>query len=100
MTQVPPAAPAPSGQAKTNTLSIIALIASLVQCIPIVSPIVAVILGHIAMKQIKERSEGGRTLAIIALILGYLGLVVWIVVLVTGGLGAIFGDWQTESAPY
>jgi hypothetical protein len=91
MTQAPPTAPAPSGQAKTNTLAIVALIVSLVQCIPIVSPVAAVILGHIAMKQIRERSEGGRGLAIAALILGYLGLVVWIVLLVSGVLWMILG---------
>jgi uncharacterized membrane protein len=84
-----PAAPPPAG--KTNTLAIVALIVSIVQCVPIISPIAALILGYMARKQIKERGEGGDVLAIIAMILGALGLVLWVLAIVTGGLSVIFG---------
>lgn len=63
-----PYASAPAGP-KTNTLSIIALVLSILWI-----SIPAVICGHIAMSQIKTRGEGGRGIAIASLIIGYVGI--------------------------
>jgi peptidyl-prolyl cis-trans isomerase B (cyclophilin B) len=74
----PTAAPAYAQQPyaagpKTNVLAIISLVLGI-----IFVSIGAVITGHIALSQIKKRGEGGQILAIIGLILGYLGCLVWI----------------------
>lgn len=55
--------------APTNTLAPIALVAA------ILASIVGVVLGHIALSQIKQRGETGRGLAIAALAVGYVQLV-------------------------
>jgi Domain of unknown function (DUF4190) len=47
--------------------------------------IVAIILGHIARRQIRRTGEGGRSLATAGLILGYIGL------LLTVGLALALG---------
>jgi len=60
--------------AKTNGLAIASLIVSFLGF-----SIVGVVLGHIAISQIKSRGEGGSPLAIIGLILGYLGCLAWLV---------------------
>lgn len=77
-------APPPAG--KTNTLAIIALIASFF------ISIVGVVLGHIALSQIKRTGEGGRGLAIAALVIGYLGILFAIIlVIVMAGAAAQSG---------
>ena len=43
----------------------------------------AVILGHVALSQIRRRGEGGRNLAITGLILGYGSLLAWFVLIVS-----------------
>lgn len=58
----------------TNGLAIAALVLSLACLSP-----VAVVLGHVSLGQIKRSREGGRELAIIGLVFGYLGLLLWIV---------------------
>ena len=79
----PPAAPTPppayaqqpyAAGPKTNVMAIISLIASIIGF-----SILGVIFGHIALVQIKQRQEGGHVLAIIGLILGYLGCLGWII---------------------
>lgn len=58
----------PPQQAKTNTLAIVSLVSAFL------ISIVAVITGHMALKQIELTGEQGRGLAIAGLILGYIGL--------------------------
>lgn len=55
---------------KTNTLAIVSLVSSFFVSL------VAVITGHIALGQIKQRGEAGRGLAIAGLVIGYLGIAV------------------------
>lgn len=43
-------------------------------CIPPIGWIVAVIMGHIALSEIKASGQGGRGMAIAGLVMGYLGL--------------------------
>jgi peptidyl-prolyl cis-trans isomerase B (cyclophilin B) len=65
---------APAATAKTNTLAIIALVASFF------ISIVGIVLGHVALNQIKTTGEGGRGLAIAALVIGYLSVAVGVIV--------------------
>lgn len=90
-------APGPAGQpgpAKTNTLAIIALIVSIV-----VSNLIGLILGIIALNQIKRTGEGGRGLAVAAIVIGavltVIGLIVAIWFLQNGA--DIFSDLLKET---
>ena len=58
---------------KTNGLAIASLITSFF------ISIVGIILGHIALSQIKRTGENGRGLAIAGLVIGYLGLFIGII---------------------
>ncbi|GGA57440.1 hypothetical protein GCM10011490_04000 [Pseudoclavibacter endophyticus] len=71
-------------QEKTNTMAIIALVGS------ILIPIVGIICGHIALNQIKKTGEGGRVLAIIGLVIGYVYTAIAIIgiIIVFAGIGA------------
>jgi hypothetical protein len=70
MTQAPP----PPATPKTNGLAIASLvlgIASIV-CLGCVAGIPAIICGHLALKQIAARGEGGAGMAKAGLIIGYI----------------------------
>ncbi len=67
--------------AKTNTLAIAALISSFFVSL------LGIILGHIALNQIKTTGEGGRGLAIAALVIGYVSLA-FAVIFIIVALGA------------
>ena len=71
----PYAAPvgAPAG-GKTNTLSIISLVLSIIGV-----HLGGIITGHIALGQIKRTGESGRGLALAGTIIGYVGLVAVII---------------------
>lgn len=60
-----------AAQRKTNPLAITSLVCA---CLPflVVTPIAAVVCGHIARKQIRERGEGGEGIALGGLIVGYI----------------------------
>lgn len=63
--------------ARTNVLAIISLVASLigfVLILPVVGSLAGVITGHISLKQIKERGERGRGMALAGVIIGYVTL--------------------------
>jgi hypothetical protein len=63
----------------TNGLAIASLVCGCAQFIAwIVTGIPAIILGHIALAQIKRTGQEGRGMAIAGLVLGYLGLVAFI----------------------
>jgi hypothetical protein len=74
---VPTPAPTPAPvapAAKWNVLSIVSLVTSILGL-----SLVGIITGHISLSQIKKTGEQGNVLAIIGLILGYLGAVGWII---------------------
>lgn len=62
--------------AATNTLAILALISAFVA--PFIVPVV---LGHISTSQIRRTGEGGRGLALAALILGYIQVAFWALII-------------------
>jgi hypothetical protein len=79
--------------AKWNVLAIVSLVTSVVGI-----SLAGVITGHIALGQIKKTGEQGNVLAIIGLILGYLGLVagiifaiLYIAIFAAAGAGSISG---------
>jgi peptidyl-prolyl cis-trans isomerase B (cyclophilin B) len=76
-------APAPAA-AKTNGLAIAALVSSFF------ISLLGIILGHIALNQIKTTGEGGRGLAIAALVIGYVSIAfaVILIVVVMGSAAA------------
>ena len=66
----------PTMPAKTNTLAIIALVSSFF------ISLLGVILGHIALNQIKTTGEGGRGLAIAALVIGYVSMALAVILII------------------
>lgn len=90
----PGAAPAygqPAGT-KTNTLAIVALVASLIGLVSGIGFLAGIICGHISLGQIKKTGEQGRGLAIAGLIIGYVGIVLSIIItiVVFASLAAIY----------
>lgn len=69
----------------TNALAVATLVLALCG-----TAILPVILGHIALRQIRARDEAGTGLAISGLVLGYLQIVLYVVffVMVAGGIWA------------
>jgi len=62
-------------QSSTNVLAVIALAAGIAQVVlSFIGAIAAVVLGHIALAQIKRTGDNGYGLALTGLILGYLGI--------------------------
>ncbi|MGV0715517.1 DUF4190 domain-containing protein [Mycolicibacterium sp. XJ662] len=85
--------------AKTNGMSIAALVCSLV-----FAPL-GIIFGHIALSQIKRTGEDGKGFAIAGLVIGYIFtalLVVYIVVVVIflGALGSAINDSTYYDSTY
>ncbi|MFT0846836.1 DUF4190 domain-containing protein [Actinomycetaceae bacterium L2_0104] len=58
----------------TNSLAVISLVTGIL-CFAIIP----VVLGHAALMQIKRSGEGGSSLAIIGLVLGYLQIIAYVV---------------------
>lgn len=71
---------------RINVMSAVALGASITGFISIIGFIAGIVLGHIALSQLKYRKESGRGLAIAALAISYsvLGLAILLVLLVIG----------------
>lgn len=66
-----PYATAYTQQATTNTFAIISFISSITAFFFGITALAGIIFGHIALKQIRERGEGGRGFALAGLIMGY-----------------------------
>jgi hypothetical protein len=81
-----------------NAMAIISLVLGILGLVLFfgVASIPAVILGHIARKQIRERDEDGDGIALAGLILGWIG--VGLVLLVIGFVVVVFGAVAVGSA--
>ena len=66
-----PQAPVSAPYAQTNTMALIGFVLSVVGFFSFISAIPGVVLGHIALKQIKNTGEGGHGFAVAALAVGY-----------------------------
>ncbi len=78
------AAEAPKAKAhfdftKLNTLAVV----SLATAVSGFGSVAAIITGHISLAQLKKSNESGRGLALTGMILGYVGIGLWII----GGIG-------------
>lgn len=82
MSTSPSQAPVQSLTAKTNTLAIAALISSFI------ISVLGIVLGHIALNQIKRTGENGRGLAIAALVIGYVAVGITVLVIIIGAIAA------------
>lgn len=79
------------GSERTNVLAIVSLVSAFF------ISLVAIITGHIALSQIKRTGEKGRGLALAGLILGYVGILLFFVVIV-GAIGSA-GKVTTNAGP-
>ncbi|MCS4277582.1 hypothetical protein M2390_002791 [Mycetocola sp. BIGb0189] len=70
---------------KTSVMAILALIFGI-----LVAP-VGIVLGHIALKQLKTSGEGGEGLAKAGLIIGYIFFALWILINIVGVITALAG---------
>ncbi|WP_309131561.1 DUF4190 domain-containing protein [Brevibacterium sp.] len=63
-----------------NTLAIIGMVASIFGFVSsiFIAGIAGIIMGHIALKQIRERGERGEGMAKAALWVGYIGTALWV----------------------
>ena len=88
MSEPTPYAASPAGApvAKFNVLSIISLVTSIIGL-----SLVGIITGHISMSQIKKTGEQGKVLAIVGLVLGYIGFVIGTIVVITVVAGIALG---------
>ncbi|MDR1824263.1 MAG: DUF4190 domain-containing protein [Bifidobacteriaceae bacterium] len=65
--------------APTNGLAVAALVCALVGVfvVPLAGSAVAIVLGAVALRQVKARNQAGRGMALAGLIVGIVGLVMW-----------------------
>ncbi len=73
--------------AKTNALAIVSLVLGIVWFFWIGS-LVGLILGLIALRQIRERDEGGRGIAIAGIVLGAVGVAILALLIILAAIGA------------
>lgn len=66
----------------TNTLAIVGMVLSLVGIVIGVTAIVGAILGHVALGQIKRTGEGGRGMALTAVIAGWVVTGLWLLFII------------------
>jgi hypothetical protein len=78
-----PGATAYTGQ-KTNSLAVAALVCGIVQFFGfwLLGTVPAIVLGHMARNQIRQRNEQGAGLALAGLILGYVGIALTVIVVI------------------
>lgn len=71
---------------QTSVLAVVSLVSGLLWFLWIGS-IIAVITGHAARKEVREQGYNGDTLAVIGLVLGYLGLasLAWLTIMWVAG---------------
>ena len=66
---------------RTNPLAITSMILSLVSLAFVITSIAGVVLGHIALSQIRRTGEGGRGMAITGVVVGYVLSAFWLLMI-------------------
>jgi hypothetical protein len=70
---------------RTNSLAVASLACGIGQFMfPVIAAIPAIVLGHVARRQIRETGEEGAGLATAGLVLGWIGLALTLLVIVAG----------------
>ena len=79
-----PSGGAAYGQPQTNNLAVASMICGIVQFFGfwLLGTIPAIVLGHMARKQIRQRNEQGAGMALAGLILGYVGVALTVIVVI------------------
>lgn len=70
----------------TNGMAVASLVLSLVGwfMVPVIAPVLGVIFGHVARRQIENTGQRGGGMAVAGLVLGYINLALWLIgILVT-----------------
>lgn len=81
----PPAGHTAYAPGTTNSLAVVSLVAGVAGYViphPFIAGLIAIVTGHMARRQIRQTGEGGSTLALIGLILGYVHLALSILLVV------------------
>jgi amino acid transporter len=65
---------------RTNVLAVIALVCGVAQFAVILTGIPAIVIGHIARRQIRRTGEDGDGMALAGLILGYIGVAFLVII--------------------
>lgn len=61
--------------------------------------LLGVILGHISLGQVKRNGEGGKGFAITGLVVGYIGIIGWVIALIVMLIFfAVFGAALTDAS--
>ena len=85
---------APRGPSRSNGAAIGSLICGLLFCIPYVTSLVAIILGIVGVRNAREPNTGGKGMSIAGIVLGVLGLGMW--VLFAGGIFALIKGTEAQ----
>src|SRR5687768_3906578 len=67
----------PMERPRTSGAAITSLILGILGCVPLITSILAVILGIVGIRATRQPNVGGRGLAIAGLILGLIGIIGW-----------------------
>lgn len=69
---------------KMNVLALVSMICGIAGLIilPFLASVAAIVMGHIAVSQLKRSQEQGKGMAITGLVLGYSGIGLWLVIVV------------------
>src|SRR5690606_15722068 len=64
--------------------AVFGLLVLLLQCLPVISGLGAILLGSLGLAEIRRRERIGRPIALAAIILGGISVVAWVVILTFG----------------
>ncbi|MGW0333852.1 DUF4190 domain-containing protein [Streptomyces sp. NPDC003011] len=76
--------------APVNALAVASLVLGILCCVPAAG----LVLGLIALGQVRRKGERGRSMAITGSVLSSVGLALWVVLLATGGLSAVWEGFK------
>jgi hypothetical protein len=86
LTERPPGHPPPPQGAGTNDVAIASLVCSLFGWLCVIGPILGLILGFLALGQIKRTGQRGRGMAIAGIVIGGLVIAASIVIWILGAI--------------